>query len=57
MNKDYEELLEKQDKAKYPTVKLASDLNDKEIGSIVNYDDNLYTIVEVGGKKQLEEKK
>jgi len=57
MNKDYEELLEKQDKAKYPTVELASDLNDKEIGSIVKYDDILYTIVEVGGKKQLEEKK
>lgn len=57
MNKDYEELLEKQDKAKYPTVILTSDLNDKEIGSIVNYKDNLYTIVEVGGKKQLEPKK
>jgi hypothetical protein len=57
MNKDYEELLEKQDKAKYPTVEFTSDLNDKEIGSIVNYKDILYTIIEVGGKKQLEEKK
>ena len=53
MNKDYEELLEKQNKDKYPTVKIASDLNDKEIGSIVSYKNNFYEIEEKDGKKQL----
>lgn len=53
MNKDYEELLEKQNESKYPIVKLASDLNDKKIGSIVSYGDNFYEIEEKDGKKQL----
>lgn len=57
MNKNYNKYLEKQNESKYPTVILTSDLNDKEIGSIVKYDGGLYTIVEVGGKKQLEPKK
>ena len=57
MNKNYNKYLEKQNESKYPTVILTSDLNDKEIGSIVKYDGGLYTIVEVGGKKQLVPKK
>jgi len=57
MNKNYNKYLEKQNKAKYPIVKVASDLNDKEIGSIVSDGNNLYTIREVDGKKRLELKK
>jgi len=53
MNKNYNKYLEKQNESKPPVVRLGSDLDDKKIGSVVSYDNNLYEIEEKDGKKQL----